>query len=212
MLTRSGAKLLDFGLARLSSKQSGHGASTLSAERDTLTAEGAILGTFRYMAPEQLEGKEADARTDVFALGTVAYEMATGRKAFEGDSQASLIATIMNVDPPPISSMLDVRGLMAATLNHVVERCLAKDPDARWQTARDVKLELDWIAQCASRAGTGGGATDSSATQVVGLGHGGRRQSGCPCACRHAASTRAVGRGAGSTRNFAAQRHGADAA
>ena len=152
MLTRSGAKLLDFGLARLSSKQSGHGASTLSAECDTLTAEGAILGTFRYMAPEQLEGKEADARTDVFALGTVAYEMATGRKAFEGDSQASLIATIMSVDPPPISSSLDVNGLMAATLNHVVERCLAKDPDARWQTARDVKLELDWIAQSPSCA------------------------------------------------------------
>ncbi len=106
MLTKSGAKLLDFGLAKLKASEPGQEASVLSAlptEEKPLTKEGSILGTFQYMAPEQLEGKEADARTDIFAFGAVLYEMVTGQKAFEGKSQASLIGAIMTSEPPPVS-------------------------------------------------------------------------------------------------------------
>jgi hypothetical protein len=145
MLTASGVKLLDFGLARRAAADPlGPTISTLSVDQRKLTAEGTILGTFQYMAPEQLEGKEADARTDIFAYGTLLYEMATGRKAFEGSSQASLIASILTEQPPAISSSRVSEELPVA-LDHVVERCLAKNPDDRWQTARDLKLELDWI-------------------------------------------------------------------
>ena len=107
-----------------------------------LTGEGAILGTLQYMAPEQLEGKETDARTDIFALGSVLYEMATGRKAFDGTSQASLISTIMTAEPPAISML---QPLTPPGLERVVKSCLLKDPDARWQSAHDVKLELTWL-------------------------------------------------------------------
>jgi Tol biopolymer transport system component len=151
MLTASGAKLLDFGLARRPAVEPAGTMSTLSFDQRKLTAEGTILGTFQYMSPEQLEGKDADARTDIFAFGTLIFEMATGRKAFEGASQASLIASILTAQPPAISSAQGVKGLPAA-LDHVVERCLAKNPDDRWQTARDVKLELDWIAAGSSQA------------------------------------------------------------
>src|SRR5262249_8208739 len=146
MLTATGAKLLDFGLARRPALEpAAPGMSTLTVDNRKLTAEGTILGTFQYMAPEQLEGKDADARTDIFAFGTLAYEMATGRKAFEGQSQASLIASILTLQPPPISTAYGQRGL-PASLDHILERCLAKNPDDRWQTARDLTLELDWIA------------------------------------------------------------------
>ena len=146
MLLPSGVKLLDFGLARRYEVDAAPvGASTVSIERRKLTSEGAILGTFQYMAPEQLEGREADERTDIFAFGTLVYEMATGRKAFAGKSQASLIASILTEHPPVISAARPDSGLPAA-LDHVVERCLAKNPDDRWQTARDVRLELEWIA------------------------------------------------------------------
>src|SRR5206468_2132009 len=104
-----------------------------------LTAEGTILGTFQYMAPEQLEGKEADERTDIFAFGVLLYEMVTGRKAFEGESQASLIAAIMGKDPPPMAP------LSPPALERVVRTCLAKDPDDRWQSARDLAREIRWI-------------------------------------------------------------------
>ena len=150
MLTASGAKLLDFGLAkRPSLTASSVTTQTLSFEQRQLTAEGTILGTFQYMAPEQLEGHTADARTDVFLFGTLLYEMATGRKAFDGQSQASLIASILTGQPEPISSTqttIDVAGPVFA-LDHVVERCLAKSPDARWQTMRDVLLELEWTVE-----------------------------------------------------------------
>src|SRR5262245_12229400 len=146
MLTATGAKLLDFGLARWPTLEPAGGAlSTVTVDQRKLTAEGTILGTFQYMAPEQLEGKEADARTDIFAFGTLVYEMATGRKAFTGESQASLIASILTAQPQPISISRVEAGLPPA-LDHLVERCLAKNPDDRWQTARDLKLELDWIA------------------------------------------------------------------
>jgi len=109
-----------------------------------------ILGTMQYMAPEQLEGKEADARTDIFALGTVLYEMATGKKAFSGPSQATLIAAIIGSEPPPIST---VQPMVSPALDRVVKACLAKDPEDRWQTAHDVRLQLQWILEGGSQAG-----------------------------------------------------------
>jgi serine/threonine protein kinase len=145
MLTASGTKLLDFGLARPSPVQQVVRSTTVSLQPERLTAEGTIVGTFQYMAPEQLEGKDTDARTDIFAFGTLLFEMATGRRAFDGESQASLIASILTQQPPPVSSARKDTGLPPA-LDHVVERCLAKSPSERWQTVRDVKLELDWIA------------------------------------------------------------------
>jgi eukaryotic-like serine/threonine-protein kinase len=155
MVTPSGAKVLDFGLARQSSAETGGVAgSTVSFQQRPLTAEGTILGTFQYMAPEQLEGKETDPRTDIFAFGMLLFEMATGRKAFEGKSQASLIASILTSRPPAISSLRSGSGdgMLPASLDHIVERCLAKNPDERWQTARDLRLELEWIARHDSRA------------------------------------------------------------
>jgi len=145
MLTASGAKLLDFGLARSRAVEVTASTPTVTVQPERLTSEGAILGTFQYMAPEQLEGRDADVRTDLFALGTVIYEMATGRRAFEGKSQASLIAAILTTQPAAISATRPEAELPAA-LDHVVERCLEKHPDDRWQTARDIKKELDWIA------------------------------------------------------------------
>ena len=143
MLMKSGAKLLDFGLAKITAQQTNAaGLSALPTEAKPLTQEGSILGTFQYMAPEQLEGKEADARADLFALGAVLYEMLTGRKAFEGESQASLITAIMSAEPASIS---DLQPLTPFALERLVRRCLAKDPEDRWQSARDVTLELGWI-------------------------------------------------------------------
>ncbi len=152
MLTKSGAKLLDFGLAtrlRQDSGEAGAGDSSLLTEQKPLTEEGSILGTFQYMAPEQLEGKDADTRTDIFAFGAVLYEMATGRRAFEGKSQASLIGAIMTSEPPPMSSL---QTMTPPLLDHVVRTCLAKKPDTRWQSAGDVERELKWIAEPGSDA------------------------------------------------------------
>ena len=155
MLTRSGVKLLDFGLAKireLEEAPAGVSVSLLatrtSADRSPLTEKGTILGTFQYMAPEQLEGKDADARSDLFAFGAVLYEMATGQKAFSGKTQASLIGAILHTEPPPISS---VQPLAPSTLDRVVKTCLAKDPEDRWQTARDVMLQLRAIAETPSQ-------------------------------------------------------------
>ncbi len=152
MLTRSGVKLLDFGLAKVIAKAaapSGVTALPTVAGSSPLTQEGTILGTFQYMAPEQLEGKEADARTDIFAFGCVLYEMATGRKAFSGTSRASLISAIMSSEPPSVSS---VQPMTPPVLDRVAKTCLAKDPDDRWQSAHDVASELKWIAE-GSQAG-----------------------------------------------------------
>ena len=177
MLTKTGAKLLDFGLAKsgraVSPKPPSHEgvandvdtARSASApylpESESLTEEGLILGTLEYMAPEQVEGKEVDARTDLFALGIVLYEMATGRKAFAGDSKASLAAAILYSDPPPIRT---IQPLTPPALERLVNRCLAKNPEDRWQTARDLVLELKWIAE-------GGGVIPVTAVggEVTGL-------------------------------------------
>jgi eukaryotic-like serine/threonine-protein kinase len=145
MLTKSGTKLLDFGLAKLKQETTpaNISLSKLPTANDAITAQGAIVGTLQYMAPEQLEGREVDARTDIFAFGVVVYETATGKKAFEGKSQASLIAKILESDPPPISSL---QPMTPPALDRVVKTCLAKDPDNRWQTASDLCRELKWIA------------------------------------------------------------------
>jgi eukaryotic-like serine/threonine-protein kinase len=155
MLTKSGAKLLDFGLAKLRVGASpGTPLSELPTEKSDVTATGTILGTLQYMAPEQLEGKEADGRTDIFAFGAVVYEMATGRKAFEGKSQASLIAKILETEPPPISSL---QPMTPPTLDRLVRRCLAKDPDERWQSAADLCEQLRWIADSGPETGRAAG-------------------------------------------------------
>ncbi|HEY3123122.1 MAG TPA: protein kinase, partial [Thermoanaerobaculia bacterium] len=153
MLTKSGVKLLDFGLAKaIAPVTSGSGLTALPtmAGAPNLTQEGTILGTFQYMAPEQLEGREADGRTDIFALGAVLYEMATGRKAFSGTSQASLISSIMKEEPAPIVQLLP---MTPPGLDRVVKICLAKDPEDRWQSAHDIASELKWIEQVGSGAG-----------------------------------------------------------
>jgi serine/threonine protein kinase len=139
MLTKSGVKLLDFGLAKAMAPGGGQASLTALPTQQALTQEGTILGTFQYMAPEQLEGKVTDSRTDVFALGGVLYEMLTGNKAFSATSQASLIGAILHTDPKPISQ---IRPMTPVALDRVVRRCLAKDPEDRWQSARDVAIEL----------------------------------------------------------------------
>ncbi|HYT31120.1 MAG TPA: serine/threonine-protein kinase, partial [Thermoanaerobaculia bacterium] len=152
MLTKSGVKLVDFGLAKLTAVQPVLSSLSILPTQagQNLTQEGTILGTFQYMSPEQLEGREADARSDLFAFGAVLYEMATGHKAFSGKSQASLIAAILDSQPEPIST---VQPMAPPALDRVVQTCLAKDPDDRWQTAHDVMLQLKWIAEGGSQAG-----------------------------------------------------------
>jgi Tol biopolymer transport system component len=152
MLTSGGAKLLDFGLARADTV--GDGSSPDFTQSPTasqpLTAAGTIIGTYQYMSPEQLEGKTSDARTDIYALGAVLYEMATGRRAFMADTQASLIGAIMHEQPQPASS---VQPMIPPAFDRVIQSCLAKDPDERWQTAHDVKLQLQWIEEGGSVVG-----------------------------------------------------------
>src|SRR5262245_9864128 len=143
MLTEAGAKLLDFGLAKArQTAQASSSGAPLTAIGSS-TAPGTILGTLQYMAPEQLEGKEADARTDIFAFGSVLYEMVTGARAFQGKSQAHLIAAIVAREPVPISK---VQATAPAALDFLVDRCLAKDPEQRLQTATDLVWKLRWIA------------------------------------------------------------------
>jgi len=172
MLAKSGAgssgaaqaKLLDFGLARL--RPAGpvaafSGATAIPTELAALTTKGTILGTLQYMAPEQLEGREADARTDIFAFGTVLYEMVTGKKAFEGKSQVSLIGAILEREPAPPSSL---QPASPPTLDAVIKRCLAKDPDDRWQSAADLGVALKWLESTAT-------ATTTSTTMQMPASH-----------------------------------------
>ncbi len=144
MLTKSGTKLLDFGLAKPSTPQATLATLTTAApQQNPVTQEGTIVGTFQYMSPEQIEGKELDGRSDIFSLGTVLYEMLTGHRAFDGRSQLSVASAILEKEPAPIT---DTVPLTPATLDRAIRRCLAKDPDDRWQTARDLALELKWLA------------------------------------------------------------------
>ena len=147
MLAKSGVKLMDFGLARATGMAGASGSSMTGMTQSPtvaqpLTAEGTIIGTFQYMAPEQLEGKETDARSDIWALGCVLYEMATGKRAFEGSTQASLISSIMRDTPRSMSELVPMNP---TALDRVVSQCLAKDPDERFQSAHDVRLALDMI-------------------------------------------------------------------
>jgi eukaryotic-like serine/threonine-protein kinase len=158
MLTAAGAKLLDFGLAKpatllgmRASTQVGPltpstptmNLSALAGPPQGLTQQGTIMGTFQYMAPEVLQGQEADARSDIFSFGCVLYEMITGRRAFEGKSQISVASAILEKEPEPVTKILP---MAPAAIDHVVQDCLAKEPDARWQNAADVARELSWIA------------------------------------------------------------------
>jgi Tol biopolymer transport system component len=169
MLTKSGAKLMDFGLAkemaipRSASAQAvtinvtpgGPLSPSASARRregsNPLTGEGVIIGTFHYMSPEQIEGKDADSRSDIFALGAVLYEMTTGKRAFEGKSMASIAAAVIASEPKAIS---ELQPLSPPALEHVIKQCLMKDPEERWQSALDLQRELKWIQVAGSQAGT----------------------------------------------------------
>ena len=136
MITRDGCKVLDFGLARTVARVIAPDDPTLTA---ALTGEGTILGTLQYMAPEQYEGREADARSDIFAFGCVLYEMVTGKRCFSGKTRVSLIAAVMGADPQPMSALVP---LTPPALEQCVKRCLAKDPEDRYQSIRDVVLDL----------------------------------------------------------------------
>jgi Tol biopolymer transport system component len=150
MLTKSGAKLLDFGLAKLQ-ESGGVVQGVAGLTRTTpLTGSGTIIGTLQYMAPEQLEGKEADARSDIFAFGSILYEMATGKHAFEGKSQASLIAAILKENP---RSIAELQPLSPPMLERVIRQCMEKEPDDRWNSAGDVKRALQWISEGGSQVG-----------------------------------------------------------
>ena len=149
MLVKSGVKLLDFGLAKAELPAASADNQSVTASRP-LTAQGTILGTFQYMAPEQLEGKEADVRSDIFSFGAVLHEMATGKKAFSGPSQASLIGAIMHEQPPLISSL---QPMVPPAFDRVVRVCLAKSPEDRWQTVHDLLLQLRFIAEGGSQVG-----------------------------------------------------------
>ena len=144
MLTPTGAKLLDFGLAKPSAPLATAVTLTAAKQPSSVTEQGTIVGTFQYMSPEQIEGKELDGRCDIFSLGAVLYEMLTGQRAFQGKSQLSIASAILERDPAPISS---ITPATPPVLDHAIRRCLAKDPEERWQTARDLALELSWMAE-----------------------------------------------------------------
>jgi eukaryotic-like serine/threonine-protein kinase len=151
MLTSTGGKLLDFGLAKPAAPASGMTLTAAATHTTPVTQEGMLVGTFQYMSPEQIEGKELDGRSDIFSLGAVLYEMLTGQKAFQGKSQLSVASAILEKEPAPISSL---KPLTPPAFDHATHRCLAKDPEERWQTARDLTLELKWIAETGSQTGT----------------------------------------------------------
>src|SRR6267143_1156955 len=152
MLTSAGAKLLDFGLAKPAVALAS--AATLTAvQAAPVTEEGTIVGTFQYMSPEQVEGKEVDARSDIFSFGAVLYEMVTGKRAFEGKSQLSVASAILEKEPEPIST---AKPMTPPALEHAVKKCLAKLPDERWQSASDLASELKWIGEAGSQAGEAG--------------------------------------------------------
>src|SRR5436309_9777601 len=169
MLTQGGAKLMDFGLAKplgLRNTAAGSGAApsftaaaTLSGPSplSPLTTAGSIIGTIQYMSPEQIEGKEADARSDIFAFGAVLYEMATGKRAFQGKSHLSTASSILEKDPDPIST---IQPLAPKALEHTVQTCLAKNPEERFQDAHDLKFQLLWLAGAGAESSVAGKTPD----------------------------------------------------
>jgi Tol biopolymer transport system component len=144
MLTATGAKLLDFGLAKAAAPLVSGATLTAAVPTTPVTQEGTIVGTFQYMSPEQVEGRELDGRSDIFSLGAVLYEMLTGQKAFQGKSQFSVASAIVEKEPAPIST---IKPMTPPALDHVIRKCLAKTPDDRWQSAADIKHEISWISQ-----------------------------------------------------------------
>jgi len=144
MLTATGTKLLDFGLAKPVVPFASPATMTATMRESPVTEQGAIIGTFQYMSPEQIEGRELDSRSDIFSLGAVIYEMLTGRRPFEGKSQLSVASAILQEEPGPIST---TKRITPPALERAVKQCLAKDPEDRWQSARDLELELKWIVE-----------------------------------------------------------------
>jgi serine/threonine protein kinase len=174
MLTNSGAKLMDFGLAKpsgfIANPDGGPGplfspssrtipVAVTGADVSPLTVEGTVVGTFQYMSPEQIEGKDVDARSDIFAFGAVLYEMVTGKRAFEGKSQISVASAILEKDPPPVST---IRATVSPALEHVILRALIKDPEQRWQNAGDIRAELEWTSDSGRRVNVDGARSASS--------------------------------------------------
>jgi Tol biopolymer transport system component len=154
MLTPAGAKLLDFGLAKPAVPLASLATLTAAAAKQSpATQEGTIVGTFQYMSPEQVEGKELDGRSDIFSLGAVLYEMLTGQRAFDGKSQLSVASAILEKEPAPISA---VKPMLPRALDHAVKKCLAKLPEERWQSASDLASELKWVAESGADGATGG--------------------------------------------------------
>ncbi|MEE8576484.1 MAG: protein kinase, partial [candidate division Zixibacteria bacterium] len=150
MLTKDGAKLMDFGLAKLAIDEKSPQGMTAITQSTPLTGVGTIIGTMQYMAPEQLDGAEADARSDIFAFGALLYEMTTGKRAFEGNSNATLIAAIIEREPISVSVLIPSTPPI---FERLVNKCLAKDPQKRWQSAADLSDELRWISQAGSQVG-----------------------------------------------------------
>jgi serine/threonine protein kinase len=178
MLTKTGAKLMDFGLTKPATNPLSHtagGARATSAETLTtvhspgspITSKAAIVGTIQYMSPEQLEGRDADARSDLFAFGAVLYEMATGQRAFEGKSYMSVASAILHKEAPPVTA---VQPTSPPGLNYIISTCLAKDPEDRFQTAHDVKLQLSWLAHPSGSAIPASKTGIESRTWIVAIG------------------------------------------
>lgn len=168
MLTHAGAKLLDFGLAKPVTTIASLATLTTAVAQSPATQEGTIVGTFQYMSPEQVEGKEVDGRSDIFSLGAVLYEMLTGKKAFDGKSQLSVASAILEKEPPPIGA---IKPLTPPALDHTVKKCLSKDVRERWQSAADIKHELEWIAQGSGESSAGAAVRPGRTVQrrAVGL-------------------------------------------
>ncbi len=147
IVTKNGVKVLDFGLAKLGSEKAASAATSVETVTEPITRAGAVLGTLYYMPPEQVEGKEADERSDIFSFGVVLYEMITGERPFTGDTQAAVLASLLKDQPPPMSQRQPAQSqsLPPRSLERLVRKCLEKKPDDRWQSARDLKPALELI-------------------------------------------------------------------